>query len=185
MIIRNILFAGSMQYIILTIATALALAILLVRERKDKLKLFFFFLLSCAFYNFFLYFGVLFFLLAFAIFGFYLMLYLYFVQREKYYYTDLSSCVEEENGKKRKSGSFLRLVFPILFCAGIAVPFVLLSQDYFSLLGGPSAWVIVSFSSIATELYERFNIHFLIIITTIFMMSLWIIIMAENSKENK
>ncbi len=183
--LRNILFTGSLQYIVLAVAVLLALAILIVQGRKNKLTLFFFFLLSCALYNFLIYFGVLFFLLAFAIFGFYLILYLYAVQREKYYYADISSCIESENAQKRKTPSLLRIIYPILLCAGISAPFVILSQDYFALLGEPSALAIVSFSSIATELFDRFNVHFLIIITTIFVMSLWIIIMAENAKENK
>jgi len=181
--LRNILFAGSLQYIVLALAVAFALAVLIVRSRKNKLRLFFFFLLSCAFYNFILYFGILFFLLAFTVFGFYLVLYLYSVQREKYYYADLSSC-EEDRRPKRKIGILLRLVFPVLLCLGIAAPFMILSREYFSLLVEPSTPAVISFSSMALELFNSFNVHFLVIVTAIFMILLWMIIMAENSKEN-
>jgi hypothetical protein len=187
---QNQLIITIIYYISIAAIIIFALLSLLLTDKKKKLLYFSLTLLSWGTLNLVLLPGVLFFLIYIVIIIFYILFYMYFYYGEIYRCDEISVREKELYNKKviRKKliNKSLSIALPVFICGGIGYLFYSYTLEFFREHNESGNIQIMNFSVFLGELYSKYMMPVILLISVLFISVLWfIIVIGKNKEKNK
>jgi len=157
------------------------LSLFMLENKKRMLFLFLVFLfsstLSLSFYS-----GILFFAVSLVVISFFALFYLYTAHIEFYLKKKIAS-EEPMTIKDKFAGKVLRLVLPLIIYLGIGYLFYKYAFDFFSGYVKNEAVPVISLANVVKELQASYIIPVIILISVLFISTLWFILIFDMSRE--